>query len=71
MICPSCGCKSRVVNTVNDPIVNETHRQRKCLGCGTVFYTTESVSSMSLSFRRSWNRGLKIKRKKVKAERRN
>lgn len=40
MICPDCGGKIRVVDTLHSPN-NETYRRRKCTECDYAFYTIE------------------------------
>lgn len=41
MVCPRCGGKIRVVDSVNNTDENETYRRKKCDDCELVFYTTE------------------------------
>lgn len=39
MTCPNCGGKTRTMNTA--AVYGSVLRQRKCSGCGYVFFTEE------------------------------
>ena len=54
MICPKCGGKSGVRDTIQNPDNCETYRRLKCLECGNIFYTTESVIDYNETFGNKW-----------------
>lgn len=54
MTCPKCGGKVRVAYTEHNTETNETYRQRKCTECNYIFYTTESITEETPSFRKNW-----------------
>lgn len=56
MICPRCGGKVRVLDSVNNAEENEIHRKRKCNDCELVFYTTEYETRPDPRFRLDWFR---------------
>lgn len=41
MICPKCGGKISVVQTIQNKETNETYRRKKCMFCRYLFYTIE------------------------------
>lgn len=44
MVCIQCGSDTKVVNSRLKKRSNQVWRRRKCLGCGNVFTTDETVS---------------------------
>lgn len=41
MECPNCGAELRCLRTI--PLRDEKIRMRKCSGCGSVHYTSETL----------------------------
>lgn len=54
MVCPRCGGKVRVIDSVNNTEENEIYRKRKCEYCELVFYTTECELRRDERFARDW-----------------
>ena len=56
MVCPSCGGKVGVIDSVHNTDENEIYRKRKCKDCELIFYTTEFVICRDEKFIREWYR---------------
>lgn len=57
MGCPNCNNgKVTVVDTVKNDERNEIYRIRKCNGCGYRYFTTETVTEETVSFKNTFNR---------------
>lgn len=53
MLCPKCGEKSCVTDTVGAP--TKTYRRRKCKVCEHVFYSEEIAVEPSYQLKLDWN----------------
>lgn len=56
MVCPRCGGKIGVLDSVHNTEENETYRKRKCEDCELVFYTEEHEIRADQLFRSKWYR---------------
>ena len=56
MVCPRCGGKIGVVDSVHNTDENEIYRKRKCKDCELIFYTTEFTIRRDEKFIREWYR---------------
>lgn len=64
MLCPKCGGKSGVIDTVKNPVDNEIYRQRKCTDCGRVFYSIETKADCNQDFmEEKWHKYYRRKRR--------
>lgn len=52
MICPACGGKLEVVDTVRN--TEDVYRRRKCTACNRLVYTLESEVEPDAAFRNNW-----------------
>ena len=56
MRCSWCKGKTKPIDTVHNPLENETYRKHKCLDCGHIFYTVEYELIPNKRFRKDWTR---------------
>ena len=54
LFCPKCGGKTFVSYSVEDKENNEVYRERTCVSCSKVFYTTEFIVEDDAAFRELW-----------------
>lgn len=54
MICPKCGGKVRIPDVRNEETANDVLRKRKCLECGHIFYTVETIVEFEGKFKLQW-----------------
>lgn len=54
MMCPKCGEKTTVIDTMYNPKEREFCRKRKCGGCKFTFYTVEFQVERNKRFMRDW-----------------
>ena len=54
LFCPDCGVKTFVSDSVIDKENNEIYRERTCVSCKKVFFTTEFVIEDGAVFRELW-----------------
>ena len=56
MKCTICGERTRVVSTINNTDDFEIYRERKCLGCGRRYFTSEFEVDNDKDFRKLWQK---------------
>lgn len=56
LFCPDCGTKTFVSYSVEDRENDEVYRERTCVSCGKVFYTTEFIVEDDAAFRELWSK---------------
>lgn len=66
MVCPDCGGKLTVVDTVRDE--DDVYRRRKCAVCGRLVYTLESEVEADAKYHSNWNNLIYSSRNKTKEE---
>lgn len=54
LFCPDCGVKTFVSDSVIDKENNEIYRERTCVSCKKVFFTTEFIVDEDEKFRELW-----------------
>lgn len=60
MRCPECGGKVTVSDTLHG-LDNDTYRRRKCLECGYIFHTIETIEEFRGPFRMKFSQAQQIK----------
>lgn len=60
MVCPKCGGKVTVSDTMHG-FDNDTYRRRKCLECGYLFHTIETIEKFCGDFRLKFSAAQQIK----------
>lgn len=58
MICPRCSGKLKVVDTRNIKKDNSIIRRKRCLNCGTLYYTKEKEVDYA-SIRDDWLKAMR------------
>lgn len=53
MLCPDCGNKTKVIDSRTDGKC--VLRRRKCVKCGLVFFTSESIERSGEAFHKLFN----------------
>ena len=61
--CPVCWTKNTGISDSVRTFDNEVYRQRRCKGCGHIFYTMECIIEDSESFKEEWEYYCKCKKK--------
>lgn len=62
MLCPNCGEKTIVVNTIPYRELGELYRYRKCENCKFKFYTIEVRAPETTGFRSKLREANKLKK---------
>ena len=73
MECPNCACELKCLRTI--PLRDEKIRMRKCYGCGSVHYTSETImnfyegrelyNGICRDYKRKWRRKNEIQKRQT------